>query len=819
MSSGKQESKQHYSEQLSDFESQLRHTLDDESLQQDVLRAIRELLTESRDSEDDIRRILRNRSEAGEIRDKTRRVVERMLDRVVSEHEDTMPDEDDSADFGSTDVIPRSSVREDDIQDQLQPGSVLRDRFLLQQRISGGSMGVVYKALDRRMAEIDGVEPWVAIKVLTPKLSRNAYALRAIQQEAAKGRCLSHPNIVRFIDLDREEDVYFLVMEWIEGRSLASILDSPGTEELTRARMFGIIREIGSALEYAHRCGVVHADVKPGNVMIAPNGEAKLIDFGVARIRQSQQVRGPEFDPRVLGAATPAYSSMQVLTGEEPVPADDVFSLACLTYRLVAGYRVFGPRNAAEAAEEGMTPQRPQGLSDHQWRVLKKALSFSRVTRYVSPRDFVDEFLADAVGSMDIVPGPVRDGDAPVQKESASRWPWIAVLTAVIAVAGAVAYQNGVLEEYLDAERLPAALRAPAPRPGPASGAAPADSASAGEALAPAQPTETPEDQESGPTQPAGQVGGEPEAVEVAPDADETTFADADGNAGAEADTNPDPGDALASPERVDAHAIGQPAVDADVMTDPDRPPATHTLALGSIDSTGLQALRVSLREDDGSAEIDLVRSGSTESGLQLVVEEVSFSGNRSPWESGQYSVADDGSVRFAPGQSAARLSISMTADPVREPDLRAELVLRDVATGYDLGIIDLSLLDDDQRRFEAGLPPNSVGFASGQVAASESVAAVQIDLVRYRPDDTVLSVRYRVQDVTATRDEDYFAPAGGSITFEAGQRAARLIVPLVQDADVEADEAFFIELVEPAGSPDIDIFRRIAVMIRDDDS
>ena len=83
-------------------------------------------------------------------------------------------------------------------------------------------------------------------------------------------------------------------------------------------------------------------------------------------------------DPGVLGALTPAYSSMQVLTGEDPTPADDVFSLGCLMYRMVAGHRVFGPRNAAEAAEQGMEPQRPQALNDAQWRALRKALSGSR---------------------------------------------------------------------------------------------------------------------------------------------------------------------------------------------------------------------------------------------------------------------------------------------------------------------------------------------------------------------------------------------------------------------------------------------------------
>ncbi|MDH3410470.1 MAG: serine/threonine protein kinase, partial [Gammaproteobacteria bacterium] len=147
---------------------------------------------------------------------------------------------------------------------------------MLQERVKGGSMGVVYKAMDRRLAEAGTESPWVAVKILSPKLSQNGPALRALQQEAAKGRCLVHPNIVRFIDLDRDDELYFIVMEWLEGRTLADILDSPDSGSIDTERAFKIVRQIGKALDYAHRCGIVHADVKPGNVMILPNGDAKL---------------------------------------------------------------------------------------------------------------------------------------------------------------------------------------------------------------------------------------------------------------------------------------------------------------------------------------------------------------------------------------------------------------------------------------------------------------------------------------------------------------------------------------------------------------
>ena len=99
----------------------------------------------------------------------------------------------------------------------LDVGSMLRGRFEIVGRAPGGSMGIVYKAIDHRIAEAEGGRPHVAIKVLAPDYAGHGAAMRALQQEAAKGRYLSHPNIVRFLDLDRCEGRIFLVMEWLVG--------------------------------------------------------------------------------------------------------------------------------------------------------------------------------------------------------------------------------------------------------------------------------------------------------------------------------------------------------------------------------------------------------------------------------------------------------------------------------------------------------------------------------------------------------------------------------------------------------------------------
>lgn len=786
-----------YSDQLTDFESTLRHTMDDESLLQDVFQAIRSLLKDHRDSETDIRKILNERFEAGHLREETYRVVQRMLDNIVSDFVATYPgggDDPEQRDFAETDVIPENFFKSDEGSARLQAGSVLRDRFLLQKELAGGSMGKVFKALDRRMAEVDEATPWVAIKVLTPKLSRNANALRAMQQEAAKGRCLAHPNIVRFIDLDRDDDLYFLVMEWIEGRSLAAILDDPKSESIELHTSLEIVRQVGEALAYAHSCGVVHADVKPGNLMVMPDATVKLIDFGVARIRQQEMKSKDSFDPGVLGAATPAYSSMQVLTGEDPVPADDVFSLGCLFYRLVAGHRVFGPRNAAEAAEEGMVPQQPPELNEGQWRALKKALAFSRVARYPTPRAFLDDLLGRGLVAGDRAPGSRTSDD---ESPGSRRWPILLGLVAAALGAVYFGWQTGAMDRLMNP-----------PVGGSSAAVAPTLTAPVADS---AEDRSAELDSPATPTLPAADrvnTASVPEASLVTADRPEPALTDE-----TLMQANPGLGVAASNDNTNDALA----AEAASVFID--GPAPTHVAVLSASGQTP-EALEVVLREDGEPAVIEFSRERNLRLPLSLRLEEIAFSGNRSPLQSGQYQIENDGIMEFAAGQARARLTLGMLSDPIREADRQVDLVVREAdEPDRDLARLAVTLEDDEQREFEAGLPPNTIGFATSQVAVREADPAVQIDLLRFNPDSWPIDVAYIVQDVTASEGSDYFAPRVQSVSFSPGQRSARVLIPLVQDSEPEQDEAFFLEIDGEAGEIEGNIFRRIAVMIRDDDS
>ena len=790
-----------FANQLASFDDKLKATADDVGMLADIQDGIGRLLTASGNSEAQIRKVLQDRYEAGALRTETFQLVKSMLDRYVTENIATSPTpeelvpaprrkpppikpppvaiepEADDA-FGATTVIPSEFVLDKSADARVQVGSLLRDRFMLQEKISGGSMGVVYKAMDRRLAEAGSKDHWVAVKVLSPQLAENDQALRALQQEAAKGRCLVHPNIVRFIDLDRDDDLYFLVMEWLEGRTLADILDSKDAAVIDNAAAFRIVRQIGAALEYAHSRGIVHADIKPGNIMIMPNGDARLFDFGVARVRQ--QHSDAEFDPGVLGALTPAYSSMQVLTGEEPVAADDVFSLGCLLYRLIAGYRVFGPRNAAEASQEGMKPQRLKGLNDSQWKALKKGLAYSRVTRFSSVREFVNALDEDQDE-----PFRVEEPDrfAEIEEESGVS-KWLIALFLIACLAAAAGYQYGYLDpllEKLSGEKARAPLIIQDSTP----------TIQTPEIAAPVAEPE-PEPELSVVTESAPSEEAAPTVVEE--------FAETE---------------VVDEPIVEEAPVVGPDSMLVDFST---LPPPTEIIAFNPDGGTS-KPVNIAIREDGPDVVIDFVRGSNLATPMNLRLEEVGFSGNRSPWAAGQFALSNSGLIHFPAGQARGRVTLTMASDPLREADQQTTLRLRELEfPDSELAIVNVTLEDDDQRAFESRLPTNTIAFAASQASIRETDPAVQIDLVRFNPDNSPLVIEYTVSDITATEGEDYFAPGEHSISFGPGQRSARLLVPLVQDAVVEGDETFVVELVSDQATRAIDVNRYIVVLIRDDE-
>ncbi len=280
----------------------------------------------------------------------------------------------------------------------LEPGSVLKDRFVLEEKIGSGGMGVVFKARDLRREEALDKEPHVAIKLLNNKYQGKPYAFIALQREAKKAQKLAHPNIITVYDFDRDGSLMMMTMEYLQGQSLLPIVRNYKNSPIETTQAFSYIRDICSALSYAHRNNIVHADIKPANIFLTDKHQIKLLDFGIARAVQEIMVEGDEetaFSPDLLSALTPAYASCEMLLGEKAQVSDDVYALACISYELLTGRHPYGRLKATSAETGGLRPIRPAGLKSRQWKGLQKGLAFRRENRTTEVVDFMREVLPE----------------------------------------------------------------------------------------------------------------------------------------------------------------------------------------------------------------------------------------------------------------------------------------------------------------------------------------------------------------------------------------------------------------------------------------
>jgi serine/threonine protein kinase len=286
------------------------------------------------------------------------------------------------------------------IAQPLEPGTVVKSRFLLEQRLGEGGMGVVFKARDQRKEEAHDRDPYVAIKFLNAEFRRHPEALMALQREARRAQALAHPNIITVHDFDRDGALIYMTMEYLDGEPLDRFIQRH-PQGLRFKEAWPIIEGCSRALAYAHEQGVIHADFKPGNVFVVGERRVKVLDFGIARAVQhhgADASHGTRFDAGSLGALTPAYASPEMLLGEQPDPRDDVYALACVSYELLAGRHPFNGATAVKAAHDGLQVKRTPGMSRRQHRALVRGLAFRQADRSKSVEAFLDE-IAGPLGA------------------------------------------------------------------------------------------------------------------------------------------------------------------------------------------------------------------------------------------------------------------------------------------------------------------------------------------------------------------------------------------------------------------------------------
>jgi serine/threonine protein kinase len=221
-------------------------------------------------------------------------------------------------------------------------------------------------------------------------------ALVALQRETKRAQTLSHPNIIKVYDFDRDGSHVFMSMEYLQGRPLSHLIREHVDSGLPFKKAWPIISAMAEALAHAHKKNIVHSDFKPGNVFVGDDGEIRVLDFGIACAIGRSEKDGHDatiFNARSLGAMTPAYASLEQLQNSDPDPRDDIYALACITYELLSGKHPFGRLSAEKAIEVNLQPKPIAQLKRRQWKGLQKALAFKQAQRSLS----IDEFLA-AIG-------------------------------------------------------------------------------------------------------------------------------------------------------------------------------------------------------------------------------------------------------------------------------------------------------------------------------------------------------------------------------------------------------------------------------------
>ncbi len=319
---------------------------------------------------------------------------------------------------------------------------LLPPRYRSPKRIARGGMGEIYRATDSMLGRA------VAVKLLAARYSRDDAVRQRFTREAlAAARLSGEPHIVTIFDVGEQADRPFIVMEYLNGGSLEERIRATGAQETGQALEW--LEQAASALDAAHRHGVVHRDVKPANLLLDRNANVHVADFGIASAAGMDSLT---MTGTVLGTA--GYLSPEQAQGERATPASDRYSLAVVAFELLSGQRPFDSDSiTAEAAAHVNAPvpsisSVSRGLPDELDPVFQQAMAKDPAQRFESAAEFVAAIraaLANAAGTTRTlrpiaVSSAAGPGTVPISRRSLpSGWAALAALLALGAIGGAIA--------------------------------------------------------------------------------------------------------------------------------------------------------------------------------------------------------------------------------------------------------------------------------------------------------------------------------------------------------------------------------------------